>query len=469
MAGRPATVHGGMSPLVYWIIVFVILWMLSLGLFIFQLVTNKDLANRAQAAEQKVNRYGVPPSYYVDEAQARRDAKVFAVMDEHLRKLAALVTGTTEDVAPAVLDKAKTTLTDLASRKKGLVAPGDHLLKAVEKLDKAHSEARDEADAAARTIADLRAEREQLTAQLKAAQDTFEAQVREIRETLRQMQEEKTAAIQQKQAQVETLEETAKALKTQIVTMEREGISTVRAKDIEIGQLQTMIETLQKQIAALKPSTFDPTAILTKADGRILRAVPGSDVVYINLGAADRIKVGMGFEVFSPLRPAPPDFRGKASLEVVNVMEDTAECRITRPEPGQPVLEPIVEGDIVVNIAYERARKPKFVVRGEFDLNYDGKVDFDGAEQVAHLIRQWGGQVVDKLDESVDFVVIGLSPGAAVSPAPGGPVSEVVRAQRQQKALEAGQFSDIVQQAQRMFIPVITQNQFLYLLGYVHQ
>jgi len=96
-------------------------------------------------------------------------------------------------------------------------------------------------------------------------------------------------------------------------------------------------------------------------------------------------------------------------------------------------------------------------------------VDFDGAEQVAHLIRQWGGQVVDKLDESVDFVVIGLSPGAAVSPAPGGPVSEVVRAQRQQKALEAGQFSDIVQQAQRMFIPVITQNQFLYLLGYVHQ
>jgi hypothetical protein len=82
------------------------------------------------------------------------------------------------------------------------------------------------------------------------------------------------------------------------------------------------------------------------------------------------------------------------------------------------------------------------------------------------MVRQWGGQVVDKLDESVDFVVIGLSPSAAALPV-GVPVSDVVRDQAQQKALQSGEFGALVQQAQRMYIPVITQNQFLFLLGYV--
>ena len=173
----------------------------------------------------------------------------------------------------------------------------------MEKLDQLHTEARDEADAAQASVTDLRAEKDRLTEQLKVTRDTFDAQVAEMRNTLRALEDEKTTAVQQKQAQVEALEETAKALKTQVVSMEREGISVVRDKDIEIGRQQTIVDTLQKQIQALKPSTFDPLAILTKADGRILRAVPGSDIVYINLGTGDKIKVGMGFEVFAAARP----------------------------------------------------------------------------------------------------------------------------------------------------------------------
>ena len=119
---------------------------------------------------------------------------------------------------------------------------------------------------------------------------------------------------------------------------------------------------------------IDPYDILTKADGRVLRAIPGSDVIYINLGEKDRIKSGMTFEVFSPTGGRQRDVRGKASVEVTAALETTAECRVTRAVRGQP----IVEGDVVVNIAYERDRLPRFVVRGEFDLNYDGTVDFDG-------------------------------------------------------------------------------------------
>jgi hypothetical protein len=173
------------------------------------------------------------------------------------------------------------------------------------------------------------------------------------------------------------------------------------------------------------------------------------------------MKPGMGFEVYAPNREASSDLRGKASIEVVTVMEETAECRVTRRAAGQPILE----GDLVVNIAYERNRSPKFVVRGDFDLNYDGVIDQNGVEEMTALIRQWGGQIAEDLDESVDYVVIGLPPGTGEA-AVGATATAVVRDQLQQRELERSKFKALVERAQKMFIPVITQNQFLYLTGF---
>jgi hypothetical protein len=274
-------------------------------------------------------------------------------------------------------------------------------------------------------------------------------------------QKEKMDAVEQKDTQLREMQATLDATEAQLQTCKREGTREAREKDIEIGRLGTLIAELQKQIQSLKPGSFDPNAILTSADGRILRAIPGSDVVYVNLGAADRIKPGMGFEVYSPTRETSGGLRGKASLEVVTVMEETSECRVTRRVPAQP----IIEGDIVVNIAFERNRQPKFVVRGDFDLDHDGVIDFNGVEQVMGIIRQWGGQVVDDLDESVDFVVIGLPP-AGPGFGPEEKVSDVVRDQAVKKELERSRFRALVERAQKMFIPVITQNQFLFLTGY---
>ncbi len=81
------------------------------------------------------------------------------------------------------------------------------------------------------------------------------------------------------------------------------------------------------------------------------------------------------------------------------------------------------------------------------------------------MIRQWGGQVVPELDESVDFVVIGGAPQVPTF-APGQPVSEVVTDQAEQRKLEQSQFRAMIERAQKMTIPVITQNQFMFLTGY---
>ena len=458
MAGRPATVRSGQSTLLYWVIIFAILWMVFLGLFIFILVNKKAADNRAQRAEADLKRMGQPQQYYRDEATAR-GTNIFGAMTEDMKEVATLVTGTPADVAVNIRAKSDEVLEGIAARKDAINAT-DTLLTALVRLDEAHTMARDEAERSAKSIDQLQQDKDALTEQLKSKEDEFEAEVANLSDQLKQVQAEKVRSLQEKDDQLQALQNTLNVCETRVVKLEREGNTVIRDKDIEIGRLSRQIGLLQEQIQSLKPSTFDPDAILTKADGRVLRAVPGSDVVYINLGAADEIKVGMGFEVYSQDYRGSQNLRGKASLEIANVMEETAECRVMRRSAGQP----LIEGDIVVNIAYERSRRPQFVVRGDFDLDYDGQIDLDGAAVIASLIRRWGGDVVDELSPAVDFVVIGMRPrvpefgDATVA-------TDIVRDQAQRRALLESQFGALVDQANKMYIPVITQSQFLYLVG----
>jgi hypothetical protein len=460
MAGRPFASRGGQAGLLYGLIAFAVVSVAALGMFIFQLTKNKKYLSDYQAAQAKIDRYGTPPAYYNDEANARK-SKVFAVMVDDLHRIAKRVTGAEEDVGASTLAKIVQVEDDLAARAPEAVSKDDPLLGAFASLGDRYTQEKAAREALGRQVQDLQRDKAALTEQLKSVADQFETQTKSLGEQLRQAQEDKLTGLQQKDGQLRDLQTALDASEAQLQSLKREGSTAARDKDIEIGQLKTVVEDLQKKIQALKPGGFNPNAILTKADGRILRAIPGSDVVYVNLGAGDRIKPGMGFEIYSPNREPSADLRGKASIEVVTAMEDTSECRVTRRTP----LEPILEGDIVVNIAYERNRKPKFVLRGDFDLNYDGVIDYNGVEEVTALIRQWGGEVVDDVDEAVDYVVIGLPPSAP-SGATGEKASAVVREEAQQKELERGRFRALVERAQKMFIPVITQNQFLYLIGY---
>jgi hypothetical protein len=461
MAGRPVSLQGGQAGLVYGVVTFAIVSLAALGLFTFQLIKNKKIQNEWQSANTRIERFGSPPPYYNDEATSRK-TKVFSVMADDLSATAKLVTGVPEDVGASIQAKAKATLADVESHLgPGTITPADPLLDTVATLSELCAKERGAAKTLTQQVQALRQDKDALTQQLQATRTDFESQVANLSTQLKLAQQEKMDAIQAKDQQLHDVQAMLDSSEGQLQTFKREGNSMVRDKDIEIGRLDMIVTELQKQIQALKPSGLDPTAILTKADGRILRAIPGSDVVYINLGAADRIRPGMGFEVFAPTGERTSGLRGKASLEVVTVMEETSECRIVRRGGTQPILE----GDVLVNIAYERNRKPKFVVRGDFDLNYDGTVDYNGIEQVSAIIKQWGGQVVDDLDESVDFVVVGLPPtGPNIEG--NDKATEVVRAEAQQKEFERSRFRALIERAQKMFIPVITQNQFLYLTGY---
>lgn len=461
MAGRPAARGGGLTGLHYGLITFVALTVAALAGFIFSLTNLKRAQDEAAAANRRLAAYGNPPAYYADEAAARSGGRVFDVIRDDLRTLATAATGQPEAVGVAVKREVETVLSAIEQRHPGTVTQSMPLLAAVREMDRALTAAKESAAAVQTELKDVQAEKEALAQQMNSVREEFAAQVAELGKRVEQIEREKAEALAAKDAQYE---EARVALETLTEERNRDRVEVRRSqeeRDIEMARLRSQIEAQQEKIGQLEPSGFDPDAILTKADGRILQAVPGSDLVYINLGEQHRLRSGMGFEVYSRTREVPRSLRGKASIEIVAVMDSTAEARVVRSTPGQP----IIEGDLIVNIAYERNRQPKFVIRGEFDLNYDGEVDFDGMEKIAAMIRRWGGQVVDELDESTDFVIVGQAPHVPIIQDP-SLASLQVRDQAQTKALARGAFEDLVNRANSLFIPVLTQNQFLLLAGY---
>lgn len=459
MAGRPVSARGGgLSGQFIGVIAMTIVSVVFLVLYVLEYTTNQGLIDKAARAEKAVASYGNPLPYYEQEATAR-SSNAFAIMDEDRKRVSSLVSGQADAVAMTIEAQAKELLAAAALENAGVVASNDTLMSVIKKLSKAAKDSRDSADVATRSLQEEQDQSRSLTTQLDMVRKDFEAQITDMDKKLRSAEDEKVKTIAAKDEQITNIQNELNAVQQQLLTLQREGLKSSQLKDVEIARLIRQIGDLQEKLKAVSPETFDPKAILTKADGRILRAIPGSDVVYISLGQGDRIKVGMGFEVYSQTREVPKGLRGKASIEVVTIMQDTAECRVMRSDDSAPILE----GDIIVNIAFERGHQPKFFVAGEFDLNHDGIQDFDGKDKVVSIIRAWGGQVLGELDESVNYVVIGTGP---VVPQLPPNASDVVREQAQERALESSRYKSVIDRARSIFIPVITQDQFLFLTGY---
>jgi hypothetical protein len=445
--------------MLYGLIAFVIVAVASLGGFVWQLTSNKDLQTARDRAQDTLDRYGPPPSYYSDEATAR-NSKVFAVMEGDLKALAGLTSGQEDAVRPAIAASAARLMKQVAAASPA-VNEGDYLLGALSNLHEDATKLRDQVAALTAELEATRQAKQEAEDNLQTVRDEFAAQVAELQEELDQVAQDSIAQLAAKDEQLARQQAEAEAIGEALSKANVDIQASERDHGIEVYKLNEQLRKLEEENAVYKGG-FDPYDILSKADGRVLRAIPGSDVVYIDLGERDRIKPGLTFEVFSPTADeGAGQFRGKASVEVAAVMETTAECLVTRAVRGRP----IVEGDVVINIAYERSRRTKFVVRGEFDLNYDGQPDWDGLEKVTAIIQAWGGQVVDSVDESTDFLVVGMGPQAATL-ASGRPVSDVIRDLADSRLDQLTAYEQDIEQARTLYIPIITQSQFLFLTGY---
>jgi hypothetical protein len=458
MAGRPASRGSGLTGLHYGLFTFVFVSVVLLGVTIFLLTQISSYEQTAVDAQADMDLYGRPASYYIDEARAL-NTSAFNVVNQHLEGYGQLVLGDSEALYATARSRIERTLDSVAAAHAGSVNRGSALLRTTQRLSDLLSDERTRAASLAARVQNLEAQNASLTNQIESVSGDFQTQVAALREDYRTTEQRYNQALAEKDRQREELESGLERATRQLQDLRVQIAEGDEVKDVEITRLENLVEELREKIAAFEDPGLDPEAILTKADGQVLRAVPGSDVVYINLGSKDGLKVGMPFEVFSRTE-APRGIRGKASIEVATVLYETAECLVTRSISSRPVIE----GDPIVNIAYEPNRKPRFVVRGEFDLDYNGTPDGgEGRRQVESLIDQWGGVVVNELDEQTDFVVVGTAP--FIPNVGDRPLTPTTVAQIEKQRLARSEFQDLIERARGMFVPVITQSQFLFLIG----
>lgn len=221
---------------------------------------------------------------------------------------------------------------------------------------------------------------------------------------------------------------------------------------------ETRIDNLQKLVSQALPGPGD-LVTARKSDGLILKAVPGDDVVYINLGRDDRLVLDLEFAVYSAESGIPRDGRSKARIRIVSISANSAECEVVRLRPG----EIIGEGDLIANPVFDSNRTVSFVVLGKFDLDRNGVIDTDGAATIKALITNWGGQAQTELTGLTDFVVAGAPPRAPRKNVDQTP-EQASRSRQRQAARD--RFEETLKRAQLLSVPVLSERVFLSYLGY---
>jgi hypothetical protein len=311
--------------------------------------------------------------------------------------------------------------------------------------------------AATDRVAELEAEVDRLVKANSEVQDDFDARARELQDRLAQAENERAEKLRERDESLAALsrdfEETRRQSDADL-TQERQRVSALRE---QVAQLQERYATYRAKFGEL---LMGPEELSTarEPDGQVLTAIPGDDVVYIDLGRKDSLTLGLQFAVYAAETGIPPDGKGKGQIEVVSIAEESAECKIVH----LTGYEVILEGDLIANPIYDRDRPVSFMVAGLFDLDYDGLSDGDGTATIESIITGWGGIVSSELTALTDFVVLGKAPRRprTTRETPGGrPESEALR-----EAYD--RYMETVESAKSLSVPIMTQEVFLNFLGY---
>lgn len=252
----------------------------------------------------------------------------------------------------------------------------------------------------------------------------------------------------------------------------RENVATLQRQLDEVGQenavLKTRVGQQQKALESIRVKAKNPAELV---DGRVIDVAGSNDQVFLNIGAKDRVVLGMTFEVYdddSSIRPSEDTGeypRGKASVQVIKVADSTSTAKITRAAPGRPV----VKDDVIANAIYDPDYKFKFLIHGNFDVDDDNRATPTETEYIRSQIVQWGGTVVpgDELVGDLDFLVLGSRPYEP-SPLPANASEmQVSTWQLQREAFE--KYHSLLDQANRAQIPVLNWNRLRVLTGFVNR
>ncbi|MCK6455897.1 MAG: hypothetical protein L6Q92_05135 [Phycisphaerae bacterium] len=482
MAGaKPQRRGGGLTAIHIWLIVFVVLWVASTGTLIFLFTQQEQLRQTAAQAENDFRKVAsradlsVPAIAALSQQAAAGGAQttLVRVMYEGMRSLAGRLTGNKDDDIKTIETQWNALVDEIASGGKvpdaEQIGRGTGVIPGVRQLYEWYVSERDarQAEAAAREQATRSlAEAE---ARTKALEAQFGDKLKELEKKVADISADRDKLAELKRQEVDDLGRNINSKKEELVALAAANEKQRAAHEAALRDVQKTLREQADVLATYRTPGPEGTNELDTARqpvGRVLRALPGDSLVHIDVGRLDGVNLGMPFAVYSFSKRVPVDGRGKATIEVVSVGPHTAECRVVSPPPAD---EPILEEDLVGNILLtrNRDRRPRFVVVGEFDIDYDGVDDPVGYDKVSAFIERFGGELTDKVDATTDYVVVGRRPSAPTAPtgadrARRDPTAPT-RARR--AARDAATYDAALEQALLLAVPRLRQDQFFNFVG----
>jgi len=234
----------------------------------------------------------------------------------------------------------------------------------------------------------------------------------------------------------------------------------LRDRDEEIRNLNRRIDTL---IAAGRESANRSNVL--PADAFVTSLAYGTGDVYIDIGRAQGVVLGMTFELFDSSTlikvEDEDDVRGKATIEIHSMTENAAIGRVVRLARGAS----ITPDDQAFNLVFDKNTTYTFHIYGDFDIERTGEVQTGDAKRVADLVRGWNGKVVEGLTYEVDYLVLGEEPKKP-EPLPASVIDPLAIEQHLRAVRHYDTYQTLIGQAKDLSIPVLNQNRFLGLIGY---
>ncbi|MBN2593924.1 MAG: hypothetical protein JXA81_10485 [Sedimentisphaerales bacterium] len=290
---------------------------------------------------------------------------------------------------------------------------------------------------------------------LLAEKDKLEQQVRDIEQKYNELS---SLLEQTTSEQVKTLRDQLQQAQDDMKALNENLLKTREELQLAHDDLKSEKEKLNK----IEPGP-DREVLAHKPDGHVILIDDMAKVVHLNIGIDDHVYQGLTLTVYDRGTSIPEDGKGKAEIEVFDVAKTYSAARITKSE----LTKPILQGDLVANLIWDTDRTNVFVIAGDFDLDNDGVLDYNGADKIKMLIEKWGGRVDDTISIDTDFLVLGKQPQVLQRPTSDEldidpRAMEVYNASLQR----LNRYNGLRDQAQSLWIPVFTYDRFLYFIGY---
>jgi hypothetical protein len=319
-------------------------------------------------------------------------------------------------------------------------------------------------------------ERDSLQASLKKTQDDFKTKTEEwakTKETLNTDVEAYRKELEKAKADYAALKEDVnkttteqmanldKTLKDEQKKAQQLAEELTRTKS-DLTLAQARLKDSTAEISKTQPSP-DNMVAAQKADGVILSVDTAAGTVIINLGSEDRVYPGLTFSVYDRFTGIGKDGKSKAEVEVFAIDSKFSRARVL----SSDVRNPIAANDLAANLIWDSKKQNQFVIAGDFDLDGDGRPDPDAIDKIKSLIQKWGGLVTDSVSSKTDFVILADAPSVPRQPTPNDLQADPMLRERYDAAKKRlDQYTQIKQQAEGFYIPVLNYERFLYFAGY---